>query len=377
MVIVYFFLALLLLFGVKKQKAGLFYDDYSSLYNMKCLQGFTAICIIIHHFSQRITNNGEIKLPISPFVNSGVYFVGIFFFCSGFGLIKSSIKNPDYVKKFLPKRLFTVYLPFLLINLIYILYNVGNNIHYSGKEWVLYLTGAKLINSNAWFVVLILIFYIVYFLLFRFFNKPLISFIAFFVALGVYLFFSLKSGHGDGTKLFQGEWWYNTVFAFPVGMLWAHFENRLKPFITKYYGKVLVVLITFSLTFITWTNYALTKYSYWAEFRPDTDGFKEKWYCVLIQQPTVILVTLTVIVALMKLKFNNKVLSFLGAFTLEIYLFQALFIDLFFKHFTSSHTILILVILCTVACAIVIGLIRKITTKLIFKNKEKVAVTTK
>ena len=75
-----------------------FNDDFTSLDAMKSLRGFAAIGVLLHHISQE--DLFQAKSVLSPFVNAGAYFVAIFFFCSGYGLIKSLDTKKDYLKGF-------------------------------------------------------------------------------------------------------------------------------------------------------------------------------------------------------------------------------------------------------------------------------------
>lgn len=80
-----------------------FNDDFTSLDAMKSLRGFAAIGVLLHHISQEeLFQNMKV---LSPFVNAGAYFVAIFFFCSGYGLIKSLDTKKDYLKGFIRNRI--------------------------------------------------------------------------------------------------------------------------------------------------------------------------------------------------------------------------------------------------------------------------------
>ena len=108
--------------GFKKDH---FHEDSSSLDSMKSLRGFAAIGVILHHISQEqafqwANNFGAKPGELSIFVNAGYLFVAIFFFCSGFGLIKSLETKPDYMNCFLKKRVLkTLVIPYYVSIVIY------------------------------------------------------------------------------------------------------------------------------------------------------------------------------------------------------------------------------------------------------------------
>ena len=101
-------------FGKKDE----FNEDFLSLDAMKSLRGFAALGVIIHHISQEPFFQQEGIL--SPFVNAGAYFVAIFFFCSGYGLLKSYITKENYLKGFIKKRIIkSIVVPFYINVIIY------------------------------------------------------------------------------------------------------------------------------------------------------------------------------------------------------------------------------------------------------------------
>ena len=95
----YYFFFMLLFWG-SSSKLGKkdLQKDIASLDVMKSLRGFAAIGVILHHISQEmIFQNGKV---LTPFVNAGAFFVAIFFFCSGYGLIKSLDSKENYLHGF-------------------------------------------------------------------------------------------------------------------------------------------------------------------------------------------------------------------------------------------------------------------------------------
>ena len=105
---VYLLILLLLLWGGKFAgfKKEDFHEDSASLDSFISLRGFAAIGVILHHISQENAfqwAGGGYGKPgeLSIFVNAGFLFVSIFFFCSGYGLIKSLETKPDYFNGFI------------------------------------------------------------------------------------------------------------------------------------------------------------------------------------------------------------------------------------------------------------------------------------
>ena len=126
MLAMYMVLLLFILgWGCKKAKKGTFHEDFLSYPVIKGVQGFAALAVILHHVTQEVTQYGRYyKGAINVFVDAGVLFTGLFFFCSGYGLIVSMKEKEDYLQGFLKKRLPAVLVPFFVCNLLFILVNL-------------------------------------------------------------------------------------------------------------------------------------------------------------------------------------------------------------------------------------------------------------
>ena len=102
--LIYPLLVVVLLWGAKPFGRGKWNEEAFSLRQMKALQGFFAICIMLHHIGQKTCASWLEDALIIPglefFVPIGYLFVSMFFFCSGYGLYKSIQTKPNYLKGF-------------------------------------------------------------------------------------------------------------------------------------------------------------------------------------------------------------------------------------------------------------------------------------
>ena len=149
-----------------------FNDDFTSLDAMKSLRGFAAIGVLLHHISQEeLFQNMKV---LSPFVNAGAYFVAIFFFCSGYGLIKSLDTKKDYLKGFIRNRIVkAIVLPFYVNVLVYGILMAATGVKLPKERWIFNFLGLTMMNEYAWFPIVLAILYLVFFLCFRFIkNRP-------------------------------------------------------------------------------------------------------------------------------------------------------------------------------------------------------------
>ena len=323
-------LVVVLAWGCKIAKKNEFHEDFLSFPIIKGVQGFAALAVILHHVTQEVTQYGRYdKGAINVFVDAGVLFTGLFFFCSGYGLIVSMKGKENYLQGFLKKRLPAVLVPFYVCNFLFILVNLVLGRQVPPLELLLYLSGIVMWNDQMWFIVELAVLYILFYFSFRK-RKSDVSGLK---KMAVYIVFmnvvSLLLGH-DGlpeTKglWFFGEWWYNTTWLFFIGMAVAVNYEKVIGFVKKHYKWLLPVGIVVFIGLHAATTWMLSHVGYWMEY-PGHRGYLEKLATFLIQCPMVIVFDLTFILISMKVQFKNRVLSFLGVIALEMYLLQNIFI---------------------------------------------------
>ena len=146
-VLFYLYLILFIWGGSNKFGRKLeFNDDFTSLDAMKSLRGFAAIGVILHHISQE--SIFQQQKVLSPFVNAGAYFVAIFFFCSGYGLIKSLNTKENYLKGFIKNRIVkAIVLPFYVNVLIYGLLLFISGAKLPKERWIANFLGITRMNE--------------------------------------------------------------------------------------------------------------------------------------------------------------------------------------------------------------------------------------
>lgn len=147
--------------------------------------------------------------------------------------------------------------------------------------------------------------YIVFFLLFRYVKNEKARYIGISAFVLAYCAGVLFMGHGDGSTLFQGEWWFNATPSFILGVFWARFEKPVFSFAKKHYAWLtpLAAVLTVGGWFLN--RYALSNISYWNEY-PGYPGYKEKWICFAVQAVALPLFVATIMLIGMKLKVNNR-----------------------------------------------------------------------
>lgn len=375
--IIVIILVIILFVGSSLAKKGEWQDEPLSLDKSKCIQGFCAVAIILHHLAQRFSQNGDIG-ALGLFTDIGVMFVGVFFFFSGYGLFKSLKTKEGYLKGFFKKRLPAILVPFYVCILIFVAFNFISGTKFGIGDTIAVLTGWGLINSHMWYIVEIAILYVIFFFVFRFINKENLAVAIMGILTACLTVGSLLLGHGADFSCrywFMGEWWYNTTLVFFAGILIAKNENVLTNFAKKAYKLILPLSIVITAVLGCFTRYALNKYSYWAEW-PGHMGYKEKFICLGFQLPMVLFAVITLLLIMMKLKFTNPILKFLGTISLELYLIHNLFLENLgnnkIANITGPAMYVVLTVLLSIALATIVSRVDKYIIALISKKKTAV-----
>lgn len=297
-----FFVAIffaILLFKANFFTKGTWNDEVLSLNQTKSILGFCAFGIVFHHLAQKTCapwlNQQVIVHGLDFFLNLGHLFVALFFFYSGFGLFKSLKSKENYLKGFLGKHLTPIIILCLLVNCEF--YYVG-----------------KVFSPYTWYINAIVILYILFYCSFRFVKNDVASIC--FVALGVLIYSFVCNW------LVLGVWWYNTAFLFLIGILFAKNEEK---FILILKSKYLLCAIISVLIFAT--SFAID-----ILFKSE---LCRNFVCI-IESISAFSFVVLVLLASLKIKFENKVLTFSGSITLELYLIHGLFVQMFGYSFVSD-----------------------------------------
>lgn len=351
--ITYGLLVLLILFGGKfafgKNK---FNDDFLSLDVTKSLRGLAAIGVILHHISQE--GAFQKVRELSPFVNAGFYFVAIFFFCSGFGLIKSLKSKENYLDGFLKNRVLkTIIVPFYVCVLIYGIYKLIIGVKMPVAHWITNLLGLTLMNDYAWYPIVLAILYIAFYFIFKYVKNRKLSFALMFLVIFAQGVFFAVTGHfawwaGEPNWWLQpngwanaqwwmqqkimwffGEWWVNSSIAFFIGMLYANFEEKIVAWFKKGYWIKLLALLVLWMIFNFVSGMAQWKLGYWSEYSGKGPGVFNKFVCYLSQLPQVTFFVLFVFTIMMKFYSVNPITKFFGNISYETYMMNLIAIEVF------------------------------------------------
>ena len=349
--IIYSLCIFLLIWGGKFAgfKRSQFHENSSSLEITKALRGFAAIGVIIHHIAleqafQKANGSGN-PGELALFLNAGYRFVAIFFFCSGYGLIKSLQSKPDYLNSFMRKRVInSMIIPYYVSILIYAIFRFVMGERLALPLWILNFSGFTMMNNYAWYPIVAAILYTAFYLCFAHIKNEKIS----FALIGLLIIFMgllfCVNGHfvwwtdeknwwldwnhplhqkwwtGHNVWWFSGEWWVNSAPAFFVGMLYARFEKEIRLYFQKLYWLKLTAVLVIMAGFYLLTGFALGKFGYWTEYSGNGIGTMNKIITYFMQIPESMWLCLTLFVIMQKYYVTNPVARFFGNLSLETYM---------------------------------------------------------
>lgn len=377
LVIILIALGLLLLAGIRFSKLKEWQEEPLSLDKSKAVQGFAAVAIIIHHLAQQLAEKAG---PIGFFEDLGVLFVGIFFFFSGYGLYTSLKTKENYLKGFLGKRLVTVLIPFYSCNFIFVISSCLTGAKYKPLQLFYVLSGWSLLNDHMWYVIEIVILYIAFFLFYRFIKNRTAATVAMSIFVLAMMAGSLMLCHGRDYSCsywFMGEWWYNASFLFIIGIIFSRHADGLRRIARKGYFILLPVLAALTVLLGLQTKYALMTWSYWSEIPGEDPAYLDKVRCLAIQLPWIIVFVCFILLLMMKIRFGNPVLKFLGSISLELYLIHNLFLNGLtgkIAQIPSAGMYIVLTILLSVGSATVISGVDKYFIALVTGKKKATAL---
>ncbi|MBO4926598.1 MAG: acyltransferase [Clostridia bacterium] len=344
MYLFYFLLAALLFFGCRACRRGEWNEEFTSRGQTKILQGFMALCVALHHMAQKTCapwhNSRFIVHGMDVFVPLGFLFVAVFFFCSGLGLYKSLKTKPDYLRGFFRKRILPIIVAFYLSEFIYtgIRLLMGEKMDALTVVW--YLSGLHMANFNVWYVIAIIFFYLAFWGAFRLCKKReglaillVTVFVLAYTVLGAYL------GHPQGWWM-RGEWWYNSVLLFPLGLLFGRFERPVTKACKKAYWVLLPLFFAGIFLSAKLWHMAEGAWGYYWVGQPLQETARRLGTAASQWLVCICFVGFCFLL-MMKVRFGNKALKWLGAATLEFYLMHGVFVELFgydFLEFTKSLT---------------------------------------
>lgn len=335
--LVYPAMLVVLFFGARFSKKGEWNGDFLEYGQTKYLQGFLAVCIMLHHIGQEMCASWQsyrLYPGLEFFVPLGYVFVGIFMFCSGYGLVVSYEKKPNYLSKgFFRKRAVPLLIGYFVSTWLFYIARIIMGQKLSGWDTFCYLTGIKPCNPYGWFALIMPLFYLFFFLSFKYSKKPVLTTTICVIA---YTFIGTCINHN--AYLITGEWWYNSAHMFWVGLIVAKYRDKLIAWAKRKYILKLIVCIVLLQGSWYLTNYLIGTFSYYGENArlPMYLTVLYRWICLSGDMLYTVLFTFFILLLGMKIRIGNKFLGFMGTITFEFYIIHGLVIEFFSYRFCDA-----------------------------------------
>lgn len=313
--------------------------------NMNILKGVSCVLVVISHISLQLGGKGILILTSSV----GYLAVGIFFFSSGYGLMYSFISKENYLKGFLQKRVLKIVIPFWITNIIFLLvYIIIYKEHYTYLDILKYIFGIKLICGHAWFMIFLICFYILFWAIGKLFKKD-----KYIIALMtiIILSFSLLIGF----KIIKYGDFGKNILAFPIGMLMAKYNTKVREYIDNKYNNFTV--LSTILFFITYGYYTVIKWHIGME-----NNLLINYIVDFICQMSFINMMLMLV---QKIRIKSKVTIFVSSISYEIYLMHQLGLDIAKYIFRNWYDAII--IFAGIILSVMLGFILNILIQPIWK----------
>ena len=361
MYLFYFLLGMLLFFGSRGFGRKAWNEDFLSLEQTRILRGITALGVALHHMGQKTCAPWHprpyIVHGLDPFVPIGYLFVGVFLFCSGLGLYKSFKTKQEYLKGFFRRRVLPIVIAFYLSEIIYTAVRLAMGEKMDALKILWYLSGLHMANFNAWYVIVIPFFYLAFWAAFRFCKKEgWAIFWVFAFTLGYTVLGACIDHQNDWWM--RGEWWYNSILLFPLGLLFGRHEKRVVSFVKKAYP--LWLLLSLAAVFLLFWQSEWLNGNAWGYYLEGRAPMKVPYRLLsaAFQWLVCIAYASFCFLLMMKVRFHNGALKWLGGVTLEFYLMHGIFVDLFGYDFAEVTKSLVyiknvpLYILTVLACSV-------------------------
>lgn len=275
-------------------------DEYLAKESTSAINGIFVALVFFNHFSQYINEWNKIDsfLFLRFFYILGECVVSTFLFYSGYGMMEQIKKDKNqYLKKLITRRLPSLFIKFAVCVLLYVVLGFAMKQELTLKKILLSLIGYASVGNSAWYIFYMLFMYIAIYISFRFMKNEKIAIAILFLITFFYtlIMYQLKRDSAA---------YYLVSFVLPSGLVYSKYKEKITDFIKSHY--VLCFISSFVLYVASFGIRHLFHLQGWA-------------YSI-----TAICFMFIVLTISLKIKFQNKILNFLGKYVFEIYILQRL-----------------------------------------------------
>ena len=320
MVAFYLVLFAIIFWGVHWKRVG-FFDDNLGKNQCTAIKGIFIWIVFARHIGDYIPHaDGALNIGYNIInVLVGQLLVVMFLFYSGYGVMQQiKRKGASYVKGMPRNRIVNTFVNFDIAVVSFVVLNLISGVDMQLRQILLSLVCWDSVGNSNWYIFAILACYTltwcVCVLAILHGKNANAAFAEWWIwALVVLLSLSLST--------VKQSWWYNTIFAFPLGITYSIHEDRIKGYVSRHYSKILgfsivALCVMFAMPY---------------EWRGVSNNLFSMSFAFLVVMLT------------MKVKIGNPILIWLGAHLFPLYIYQRLpmigFRQWLGKEFIATHPI--------------------------------------
>lgn len=314
MFIFYILIFAVSLYGIRIRQNNIYVDDYLSKDSTNAIKGIWILFVFLRHANQYVLECGYDYSKLCDrlfFLTDGLLaqlIVVMFFFFSGYGVFRSILCGGErYINSIPKRRILTTLINFDIAVLFYLVVAFIVNSPLSLDKVLLSFIGWEEIGNSNWYIFVIIICYFTTFLSFTIVNKfkgkhiEAIYLNLIFIAITILLLINAGKPH----------WWYDTVMAYPLGMMFGLYRKEFDGFISKqsiHLVSLLVSALSFCLSYIIEINFNINS------------GFVY-WLLWIIRVVSFILLNILIV---RRLSIRNGFLVWAGSNLFPLYIYQRL-----------------------------------------------------
>ena len=282
--LIYAIFIFILLFGIKFRPLT---KEADFFFSFNRLRGFFALDIVAGHV---VRYESSLLYPIGKFM---IISVAFFFFVSAYGMARSYDAKEDYLHGFL----FSKFSYLLAIAVIAYLHSLIIKFLFTGSIEPKHIIRGFFTSTN-WYIWELLFFYLLFFLIYRYILKYRVSII------GVLTLLFATGGFAIGLP----QHYYSSAMAFPAGLLFYEHFNTVTRFLKTVWGKLSTIIMTIA--------------GLYSLFLGEDSLLGMVYLRNLICLAFLLLLTYFI----SYFEVSNKILTYLGKYSTEIYLYQFVFL---------------------------------------------------
>lgn len=326
--------------------------SYLSQTNTNCLKGILAICVLICHvwsnIASSISMGGIGKYAGVIFTAVGYLSVSLFFFLSGYGLmIQYQKKGKSYLNGFFRKRFFPLYLLCIILILFYSAVRLFLGESISVWSFLQSFFFGETVISKGWYLQSILLWYLFFFISFRFFSKEKTQILSLFILFAVYIAICLV------LNLYVT--WYEGTLSLPIGVLWAKYKDKIAEYLNlRYTVHILLILGAFAVLFLL-GNFTLLPV----------------FLKIISKCLSAVFFAIAVVISLRILPIENFITKFLGKIYLEIYVIHGFCLMFWHSKYIYINNALLYSVLVFLSSLILACILKPVFYRILQLGKRK------